>query len=103
MPRGKQELDPQILTRAKIVVDSLEQCKVGGEINVPLAEGIIREGDIYAQIGEVVNGQKPGRTSDGEITVMDSTGLSALDVVTYCRVYEKAKKRRVGVSVTLTL
>ncbi len=97
--KGKQEMEPTILKRAKIVVDSLEQCKIGGEINVPLANGMMEEKDIHAQIGEVVNGWKAGRTSQEEITVMDSTGVSALDVVTYYRAYEKAKRKGIGTKV----
>src|SRR5207237_818668 len=74
---GKQELDPDILKKAKTVVDSLEQCKIGGQINKPMAQGLIAEKDVYAELGEIVNGWKKGRTDDQEITVMDSTGLAA--------------------------
>jgi len=98
---GKQELDPKILKRAKIVVDSLEQCKIGGEINKPLREGIISEKDVYGSIGEIVNGWKKGRSSDQEITVMDSTGLSALDVVCFHRIYEAALSKGVGTKLNL--
>ncbi len=100
--KGKQELDPKILRRAdKIVVDSLEQCKVGGEINVPLSQGILKESDVYGQIGEIVNGWKKGRERDDEITVMDSTGISPLDVVTYYRAYKKALRKGAGVKIPL--
>ncbi len=101
--KGKEELEPKILQRAdKIVVDSIEQCRLGGEINVPLSQGLITEKNIYAQIGEVVNGWKMGRESADELTVMDSTGVNALDVVTYYRAYEKAVKRRVGTKMVLS-
>jgi alanine dehydrogenase len=101
--KGKQELEPRILQRAdKIVVDSLEQCRLGGEINVPISQGLITEKNVFAQIGELVNGWKAGRESADELTVMDSTGVSALDVVTYYRAYQKALKKRVGEKLTLS-
>jgi ornithine cyclodeaminase/alanine dehydrogenase-like protein (mu-crystallin family) len=40
------------------------------------------------------------RENEREITVMDSTGVSALDVVTYYRAYEKARKKGRGTRVT---
>jgi alanine dehydrogenase len=100
--KGKQELDPEILKRAdKIVVDNMEQCRVGGEVNVPLSQGLLRESDVYGQIGEIVNGWKKGRESDAELTVMDSTGLSILDVVCNHRAFEKAVAKGIGTKLTL--
>jgi alanine dehydrogenase len=99
--KGKQELDPKILKRAKIVVDDRQQCVIGGEINVPLSQGILKESDVYGQIGEIVNGWKKGRERDDEITVMDSTGISPLDVVTYYRAYKKALRKGAGVKIPL--
>ena len=96
---GKQELDPHLLPRAKIVVDSLEQCTIGGEIERPLKEGLIKESDIHGSIGEIINGLKDGRTGDKEITVMDSTGLNAQDIVCCHRTYEKAVAKGVGTKI----
>ncbi len=98
---GKQELDPQILTHAKIVVDDVEQAIHGGEINVPLSEGVIARGDIYADIGEVVTGKKPGRASREEITIFDSTGLAVQDIATDWVVYQKAREMGKGIEVEL--
>lgn len=49
--RGKQELDPRILKRAKIVVDAWEQASHSGEINLPLRNVELSKKDIYANIG----------------------------------------------------
>src|SRR5205814_9099199 len=76
---GDQELDPRILQRARIFVDDIRQCRTDGEINVPLARGLITEGDIAGEIGEVIVGRKPGRTSASQITVFDSTGIALQD------------------------
>jgi alanine dehydrogenase len=98
---GKQELDPKIMKRAKIVVDSLKQCRVIGEIQHALAQGLIRDSDIHAEIGEILTGKKSGRESDDEITLFDSTGLAAQDIAAANIVYQLAKKTGMGKSVTL--
>jgi alanine dehydrogenase len=93
---GKEELDPAILKRARIFVDDWKQGSHSGEINVPLAKGIITEEDVVGELGEVVAGLKPGRTSLEEITVFTSTGLAVQDAVTAKLVYEKALAKNVG-------
>jgi len=93
---GKEELDPNILTRAKIVVDDWEQASHGGEVNVPLARGIITKQDIWAEIGEVVVGKKTGRASQSEITVFVSTGLAVQDAVTANLAYKRALENGIG-------
>jgi alanine dehydrogenase len=93
---GKEELVPNILNRAKIVVDDWEQASHSGEINVPLSRGIITKDDIWAEIGEIVAGFKPGRQSDAEITVFTSTGLAVQDAVTAKIAYSKAIAAKVG-------
>ncbi len=98
---GKQELDPQILKRAKIVVDDWEQASHSGEVNVPLSDDILTRDDIYADIGDVVAGKKPGRFSDNEVTVFDSTGLAVQDIAVAWRVYQKAMKEGVGSEIDL--
>jgi len=93
---GKEELDPNILKRAKIVVDDWEQASHSGEINVPLSRGIITKDNIWAEIGEIVAGLKPGRQSKVEITVFTSTGLAVQDAVTAKIAYSKAVASNVG-------
>jgi len=93
---GKEELNPAILKRAKIIVDDWEQASHSGEINVPLAKGIITRRNVWGEIGEVVAGLKPGRTSQDEITVFTSTGLAVQDAVTAELAYKKALARGIG-------
>ena len=96
---GKQELDLEIVKKAKIVVDDLKQSSHGGEINVAISEGIITIDDIHATIGEVIAGLKPGRESDEEITIFDSTGLAIQDIAVAKIVYENAVKRGKGTKI----
>ena len=93
---GKQELDPEILKRAKIVVDEMEQAIHSGEINVPFKSGIISENDIHGELGEVITGTKPGRESKDEITVFDSTGLAVQDIAVAGEIYRFALKHDLG-------
>jgi len=93
---GKEELDPKILTKAKIVVDDWEQASHSGEINVPLTMGMLSRQSVWAEIGEIVAGLKPGRTSDKEITVFTSTGLAIQDAVTAQLAYKKALAKGIG-------
>jgi alanine dehydrogenase len=97
----KEELDPQILKRAKIVVDDIEQACHSGEINVPISKGIITKADIYAELGEIIAGKKVGRVNDGEITIFDSTGLAIQDLATAILVYKRARERGLGSEVEL--
>jgi len=86
---GKQEIDPAILQHARIVIDNWDQASHGGEINVPLAQGLITRQDIYADLGEIITGQKPGRDSADQITVFDSTGLAIQDISAASEIFRK--------------
>ena len=94
---AKNELDKSVLKKAnKIVVDFKEQAFVVGDFAIPLKEGSIKKEDIYAELGEIVTGKKPGRTSDDEITLYKATGLAIQDVGTAYKVYQLAKKKGIG-------
>ncbi|PDT39506.1 MULTISPECIES: ornithine cyclodeaminase family protein [Sinorhizobium] len=94
--RGKQELDPEIFRNAKLVVDSISQCTEKGETWHPLDRNIITRNDIHGEIGEVLLGQKPGRESDDEITIFDSTGMAIQDNTTASKIYQNAIANNVG-------
>ncbi|MCX6673871.1 MAG: alanine dehydrogenase [Methanothrix sp.] len=99
--KGKQELQSSLTKRAKVFVDDLAQAVHSGEVNVPISEGVLLPEDIYAQIGEVLADKKPGRESETEITIFDSTGLGIQDVATGFAVYEKALQMRRGMKLPL--
>lgn len=86
----KQELDPRLVASAKLVVDIREQCAEMGELHHALAEGLMGVDNVHAQLGEIVAGKRPGRESDTEIIVFDSTGTALQDVAAAAVVYEKA-------------
>jgi len=85
--KGKQELENQIYEVSKVVVDKKE---------VALEKGYLKPNNIYAELGEVVAGLKPGRVSRDEITIMDSSGLGIQDVAAGLVAYNLAKKKNIG-------
>ena len=58
---------------------------------------MITQDSIYAELGVIVSGRKPGRISDNEITFFDNSGLGVQDAGVALKIYEIAKKRNVGV------
>ena len=98
---GKQELEPSIFTHAKVVVDNISECVRRGEAQHCIRQGLLRQEDIYAEIGEIALGRKVGRTSDEEITIFDSTGMSLQDIATASRIYQKAKAQNLGTIVEM--
>ncbi|MCW3975866.1 MAG: alanine dehydrogenase [Candidatus Bathyarchaeota archaeon] len=98
---GKQELDPLILKRARIIVDDLQQASHSGEVNVPLKNGILSKNDIYAELGEIISGKKIGRDSNKQITLFDSTGLAIQDAAVAKAIYKKAIKKNLGIKIDL--
>ena len=95
----KQELEPALLGRNRVVVDVLQQCATIGELHHALDAGLITNQDVYAELGEVIAGIKPGRTSSDEIIIFDSTGMALQDVVTAATVYEKAIRDGAGIRI----
>jgi alanine dehydrogenase len=97
----KQELDPRLMAEATVVVDVLDQCAAIGDLHHALEAGILTRESVHAELAEVVTGRKPGRRSDQEITVFDSTGTALEDVAAAVVVYEKALAAGGGLTVEL--
>jgi ornithine cyclodeaminase len=84
----KQELDPAILQQADLVIaDSISQCVERGDIAHAIREGKILTEDLI-ELGHVISGQTPGRTSEDQITVADLTGVAVQDIQIAKAVYE---------------
>jgi alanine dehydrogenase len=94
--KGKHELADEILLDAKLVIDDYEQTTHSGEINVPYGEGVLDDDDIYGEIGQIVVGEKEGRTAEDGVTVFDSTGLAIQDVAAAHVAYEHADENDNG-------
>jgi alanine dehydrogenase len=97
----KQELEPTLLAQHKTVVDIVEQCASIGELHHAITSDLMSKQHVHAELGEVVAGRKPGRTSPDEIIIFDSTGMALQDVIAAATVYEKAVSRGIGRVVNL--
>jgi ornithine cyclodeaminase/alanine dehydrogenase-like protein (mu-crystallin family) len=94
----KQEIDSALIASAKVVADSLEQSCAIGEVHHAIAHGLMRKEDVYAELCEIVAGQKIGRVNQDEIIVFDSTGVAIEDAVVAAAVYERALVNGLGTS-----
>lgn len=101
----KKELHPALLAASTVVVDVLEQCATIGDLHHALEASVMTRAQVHAELGAVVAGSAPGRTSDREIIVFDSTGMALQDVAAAAVVYERALETagRAGVSDKLVI
>ena len=76
----KQELDPEILQQADLVVaDSLEQCMERGEIYKAMAADMLDPQKVV-ELGDIISGKATGRLNDEQISVADLTGVAVQDI-----------------------
>ncbi len=72
------------------------------QMNYYRAEGYFRETpEVHADLGEIVVGKKPGRTSEKERTASINLGLALDDMATAIRIYDRAKAQSIGVELPL--
>jgi ornithine cyclodeaminase/alanine dehydrogenase len=95
-----RELDTEIVKRSKFIGDSKEACfSEAGDIMIPLAAGELDESHFYAELGEIVTGEKLGRADEKEITLFKSNGLAIQDAATAKLVYDKTVEAGIGVKI----
>jgi alanine dehydrogenase len=99
--QGKQELEPELVASATLVVDVLDQCAEIGELQHALAAGLMTRSQVHAELADVVVGRRAGRTRADEIIVFDSSGTALQDVAAAITVYEKARATGRGTEVKL--
>lgn len=96
--KGKQELEAALLAKATVFTDEVAQSVTIGEAQHAIAAGLIRETEIV-QLGEVINGTHPGRTSADQITLFDGTGVGLQDLAVAAAVVELAKAQGLAIEV----
>ena len=96
---GKREAESALLAAARVVADDVHQCLTVGECEMPHKQGVL--GGELDEIGAIIAGATPARTSDEQITVFDSTGLSLQDLATIARIVKRAEAEGVGTTVQL--
>jgi ornithine cyclodeaminase/alanine dehydrogenase-like protein (mu-crystallin family) len=77
----KCELDSAVLSRARVFVDSIETNIANGDLHRAIASGQFKPERISGELGDVLAGKAPGRTSDRDITIAKLVGIGAQDLV----------------------
>jgi ornithine cyclodeaminase len=92
-----REIDSATMAAASLFVDRRESTiNEGGDYLFALREGAITPNHIKAEIGELLIGGKPSRTSPDEITLFKSLGLAVEDLASADYLYGKAKQENAG-------
>ena len=97
-----RELDASIVKHSIFIGDSKEAClKEAGDFIIPLNDGDIDESHFYAELGEIIAGDKHAGMNNSEITIFKSNGLAIQDTATAKLVYDKAIETGVGKNIDL--
>jgi ornithine cyclodeaminase/alanine dehydrogenase-like protein (mu-crystallin family) len=92
-----REVDSETMAAASLFVDSRESTiNEAGDYLLAARDGVIGPNHIRAEIGEVLKGDKPGRTSPEEITCFKSLGIAIEDLAAAGYLYRQAKQSKVG-------
>ncbi|SIS21345.1 ornithine cyclodeaminase family protein [Natronorubrum thiooxidans] len=98
---GSREIDMSTIEQATYVPDLRERATFdAGAFLAALEAGAVTEDHIHGDLGEVVAGTVPGRTSDDEITVFDSGGTGIETAAAAHMLYERARKRDLGSTIS---
>jgi alanine dehydrogenase len=97
----KNEIDPALMTRARVITDLTEQCSYMGDLHHEIRAGTMQAADVHAELGQLVAGLKPGRTESHEITLFDGSGVGIQDVAASARAYQLACAQNTGRSLSL--
>jgi ornithine cyclodeaminase/alanine dehydrogenase len=97
-----RELDTTLVKRARVIVDQREAALAeAGDLIIPLEEGAITADHIAGELGAVVAGRVPGRTTADEVTLFKSEGLAIQDVSVATKVYQLARQHGAGQEVAV--
>lgn len=85
----------------KIVVDNWDTIKhrMVSTLALMWKDGIIRDEDIDASLGQILNNTKTGRENDDQIIYMNAIGTGILDLAVVTRCYRKAVELGKGTKV----
>jgi ornithine cyclodeaminase len=97
---NQREMDPALVARARLFVDSRAAALVeSGDVVLGVHEQRFGPDHIVAELGELV-GSAPGRRTETEVTIFKSLGLAVEDVMAADLAYRRAKERGVGAMLT---
>lgn len=85
----------------KLVVDDWAQCCHGGQLHPLIAAGELRREHVHAEIGEIVDGTRPGRERTDERILFWHRGFAISDIVLGSWIFAQAEARGIGTTLTL--
>ena len=92
----KQEIAPALMRRARILVDDIEACAAGGDLNHALRAGAMSKDQVHAELAELAAGRKRGRMSEDELVIFDSSGSGVQDVAAAWVAYRESRRTGIG-------
>lgn len=99
-----REVDTETIVRSRVYVDGLAAVYVEtGDILIPIQEGAIDESHIVGELGQVLVGEIPGRTSPDDITFFKSFGLAVEDAAAAHHIYSVAVREGVGTPIDMSV
>ena len=99
---SQQEVDPALVARAHLVVDSRAAAlQESGDIVQPMRQGLFTADHVRAELGEIVAGTKPGRSGPDEVTLFKSLGLAIEDLVAADLAFRRAQQAGRGTRLEL--
>ena len=102
MNMADYEVDNECVNRAnKIIVDFWEGIKHRMISTVALMwkDGLVKDSDIHAELGEILCGEKSARENDDEIIYFNAVGAGILDIAIVSRCFKSAKENGMGINV----
>ena len=97
-----QEIPGETIVRSSLYVDHrISALEETGDLIIPIDKGLITEGHIIGEIGEVAAGTRPARRSENEITLFKSVGVAVQDLAAAAVVLERAEELGIGTVVNL--
>jgi alanine dehydrogenase len=98
----KQELAPDLLAKNRVIVDILGQCALVGELHHAVDAGLMTAADVAGELGDLLTGSIPGRTSEQEIVIFDATGTALQDAAAAYALFERASSQGAGTDISLS-
>jgi ornithine cyclodeaminase/alanine dehydrogenase-like protein (mu-crystallin family) len=92
----KREIAPALMRRARVLVDDIEACASGGDLNHALRAGTMSKDQVHAELADLAAGRKRGRMAEDELVIFDSSGSGVQDVAAAWLAYREARRAGIG-------
>jgi len=92
----KQEIAPALMRRARVIVDDIEACASGGDLNHALRAGAMSKDQVHADLADLAAGRKRGRMTEDELVIFDSSGSGVQDVAAAWVAYREGCRTGIG-------